>query len=212
MPDIDHSTALEDSSHSATVVDSDSACTIDTKTRIVSNNTLKNVLIQFDHNSERVGFTMDRYVEGHDMTLCNKVSISYVNGPSSGTYIVTDLKVSEDDSNKITFTWLVSRGATQNVGSLVFGINFRCTDEESNVIYSWSTRACDLFSIVSGVNSSEGIDYNQYTDLIAHFQSQLDYIMSKLDLGGTPQEAMLFSELILTGEVGTATTEEIEEV
>lgn len=209
MPDIDHSTALEDSSHSATVVDSDSACTIDTKTRIVSNNTLKNVLIQFDHNSERVGFTMDRYVEGHDMTLCNKVSISYVNGPSSGTYIVTDLKVSEDDSDKITFTWLVSRGATQNVGSLVFGINFRCTDEESNVIYSWSTRACDLFSIVSGVNSSEGIDYNQYTDLIAYFQSQLDYILDHIDVGSKPKDAILYTLMAGTSEIGTATKEDI---
>lgn len=209
MPDIDHSTALEDSSHSATVVDSDSACTIDTKTRIVSNNTLKNVLIQFDHNSERVGFTMDRYVEGHDMTLCNKVSISYVNGPSSGTYIVTDLKVSEDDSDKITFTWLVSRGATQNVGSLVFGINFRCTDEESNVIYSWSTRACDLFSIVSGVNSSEGIDYNQYTDLIAYFQSQLDYILDRIDAGSKPEDAILYTLMAGTSEIGTATKEDI---
>lgn len=209
MPDIDHSTALEDSSHSATVVDSDSACTIDTKTRIVSNNTLKNVLIQFDHNSERVGFTMDRYVEGHDMTLCNKVSISYVNGPSSGTYIVTDLKVSEDDSDKITFTWLVSRGATQNVGSLVFGINFRCTDEESNVIYSWSTRACDLFSIVSGVNSSEGIDYNQYTDLIAYFQSQLDYILDRIDVGSKPEDAILYTLMAGISEIGTAKKEEI---
>ena len=209
MPDIDHSTALEDSSHSATVVDSDSACIIDTKTRIVSNNTLKNVLIQFDHNSERVGFTMDRYVEGHDMTLCNKVSISYANGPSSGTYIVTDLKVSEDDSDKITFTWLVSRGATQNVGSLVFGINFRCTDEESNVIYSWSTRACDLFSIVSGVNSSEGIDYNQYTDLIAYFQSQLDYILDRIDVGSKPDDAILYTLMAGTSEIGTATKEDI---
>ena len=36
-------------------------------------------LIQGDHNSERITFSMDRYVEGHDMSTCTKVEIHYIN-------------------------------------------------------------------------------------------------------------------------------------
>ena len=36
-------------------------------------------VIQHDHNSERFTFELPRYIEGHDMSTCNKVEVHYLN-------------------------------------------------------------------------------------------------------------------------------------
>lgn len=171
---------LTGSDHKQDIVDHDSLCTIDAQTRKITNSTLKNILLQYDHNSERVSFTMDRIIEDHDMCNCDRITVFYVNGPSSGSYIVDDVKLSEDEMT-ITFSWLISRAATQNVGTLVFAINFRCVDEEGNITYSWSTQPCSMFSILAGVTGSEDATYDEYNDLIGHFKNELDFIINDID-------------------------------
>lgn len=39
----------------------------------------ENVVMQFDHASERYVFELPRYVEGHDMALCNRVRVHFNN-------------------------------------------------------------------------------------------------------------------------------------
>ena len=62
------------------IIDSDARFTINPITRAILNETSrKTILIQGDHNSERYTFEMPMYVEGHDMTLCNRVEVHYLN-------------------------------------------------------------------------------------------------------------------------------------
>lgn len=66
--------------HKHMVFDTDEKFIIDSATRAITNSREKPFqLIQHDHNSEKFSFVCDRYVEGHDMSLCNKVEIHYDN-------------------------------------------------------------------------------------------------------------------------------------
>lgn len=165
-------------SHIDLITDKDAICTIDPQTRVITNNTLKNVLLQYDHNSERVGFSIDRYIEGHDMLACDRIAVLYANKDNSGIYIVDDAALSTTEEDKVNFTWLISRAATKNVGSLVFGINFRCVDSANAVTYNWSTQPCSMYSIIEGVSASEGITYEEYNDLLEQLRGQLDVSVS----------------------------------
>ncbi len=65
-------------SHNHNIADSDTRFIIDPITRIIRNQaSKKTTLMQNDHNSERFTFELPRYVEGHDMSLCNAVEIHY---------------------------------------------------------------------------------------------------------------------------------------
>lgn len=166
--------------HMDIIGDRDEKCTIDPKTREITNNTLKNILLQYDHNCERISFSMPRQIEGHGMEHTDRVTVYYTNGISSGSYIVDDVEVSAD-GNTLSFSWLISRAATQHTGKLIFGINFRCFDKEGNVTYNWSTKPCSIFTVLEGVNETEGATYDEYNDLIGHFKIELTQILEELE-------------------------------
>ena len=67
-------------SHTHNVYDSDNKFIIDGISRVIKNNSVsKTTVMQFDHNSERFGFELPRYIEGHDMMDCNRVEVHYLN-------------------------------------------------------------------------------------------------------------------------------------
>ena len=112
-------------SHSNGSYDTDLHFVIDPVTRTVRNESGKVTIIQYDHNSERITFEIPRYIDGHDMSECNRVEVHYNNIATSqtnrGLYEVTDLQVSPDDSRYVTCSWLISQNATRLVGRLAFG-------------------------------------------------------------------------------------------
>ena len=60
--------------HNHNVYDTDNKFTIDGITRAIKNvSSSKTTVMQFDHNSEVFTFEVPRYIEGHDMTECNRV-------------------------------------------------------------------------------------------------------------------------------------------
>ena len=66
--------------HLHSVYDTDAHFKIDPITKVITNMATQKVkLMQFDKGSERFTFEIPRFVEGHDMTLCNKVKIHYNN-------------------------------------------------------------------------------------------------------------------------------------
>ena len=142
--------------HAHNIVDSDLHFTINPLTRVISNNSNKITIIQYDHNSERFTFEIPRYVDGHDMSLCNKVEVHYNNigtsGRSQDSYEVTDLAVSSADENLVTCSWLISNTATKYAGQLNFLVRYACMTGDT-IDYAWST------AIYSGVSISNGI-YN----------------------------------------------------
>jgi hypothetical protein len=66
--------------HFQSVLDTDTRFSVDVVSRQIRNaSSKKTILIQHDHNSERFTFELPRYIEGHDMSLCNKAEARYLN-------------------------------------------------------------------------------------------------------------------------------------
>lgn len=140
-------------SHLHSIYDTDKHFIIDPKTRLITTESESLTLIQYDHNSKCYTFEIPRYIEGHDMSQCNKVEIHYDNiskdriTVNHDFYTVTDLRVSEEDDTVILFSWTISNSATQLVGRLQFGISFECVSEDSALDYCWSTYYFDKVKV-----------------------------------------------------------------
>lgn len=106
--------------HKHSVYDTDAHFTIDPITKKIKNeSSKKNTLVQGDHNSERFSFDIPRFVEGHDMMLCDAIEIHYDNKEdgtgkvSSDFYEVDDKQISPADENVVIFSWLIIDTATE---------------------------------------------------------------------------------------------------
>ena len=163
--------------HIHEVIDSDKCFTIDPITRLIVNDAgnKKTQLIQNDHNSERFAFQLPRYIEGHDMSLSNKVEVHYINLDQSsnersvGVYEVADLALSEDNES-VLLSWLISNNATKYVGVLSFAICFKCMSD--NVIdYSWNTAINSSIQIAKGMYNSEIIT-KDYIDVLEAWKEE----------------------------------------
>ncbi len=161
------------------VYDSDTRFIINPITRLVKNeSSRKTTLIQKDHNSERFSFEVPRYIEGHDMSLCNKVEINYINidaaikeQKNEGQYIVEDLQIDKENEEKVVFSWLISEQATQYAGLLSFNIMFRCMDN-AETMYRWSTYINSDISVSGGYDNGNVIA-QEYADVLAAWEKEL---------------------------------------
>lgn len=174
--------------HEHPIIDSDSLYTIDPISRTITNTSGKNILIQFDHNSERFTFEIPRYVDGHDMSLCNATKVHYVNievveeDPNAttikkpktkvGMYEVNDIQVSPDDDEKVICSWLISRNATQLSGTLSFLIQYACVDEDNNLTYEWHTDIHTDVLVNTGMNNGVEIIASS-ADIIEQWKREL---------------------------------------
>ena len=144
--------------HKHIVFDNDKLFVVDAITRAITTESKELSLMQGDHNSEIYTFEIPKLVEGHDMSLCNRVEIHYnnVSGDkvykSEDIYYVPDLSASETDPEKLTFSWLISGNATKYAGALAFRVRFCCIDENGKYTYKWHT---DIFK---GITISDGLD------------------------------------------------------
>lgn len=158
--------------------DTDSHFTIDPLNRVISPGIPgKSILIQYDHNSEIFTFEMPRFVDGHDMTLCNRVEVHYLNIDSNtrqtnlGALKIEDFNLSEDDENIIVWSWTISNNATQFVGSLSFAFRFACVNEDI-VEYAWSTSPYTNIVVSKGIYNGELI-VEEYIDILEQWEQKL---------------------------------------
>ena len=165
--------------HLHSVYDSDTHFSIDVITRTLKNeSSKKTMVIQNDHNSERFTFELPRYIEGHDMMQCNKTEVHYLNIDTQkgtkveGVYEVDDLMISPEDEETVIFSWLISRNATQFVGSLNFVITFKCLDDEGIVQYAWNTAIHSKISVSSGIQNTKDIVL-EYADVLEQWKNNL---------------------------------------
>ena len=130
--------------HTHPVPDTDTYFVIDPITRKIENtNRKKNVVMQYDHNSERFTFELPRYIDGHDMLECTSVTVNVDNIETgveeprinSDAPDMTDLRIHPNDSEKVICSWLISRNSTQLAGILSFHIEFKCVDSNTGVVY-----------------------------------------------------------------------------
>ena len=136
------------------------------------------VISQGDHNSERFTFEIPRYVDGHDMSLCDLVQVHYINIDSNssnrrnpGLYTVKDLQISPDDDNYLICTWLVSHNATKFEGSLNFILRFACTSG-SKIEYSWNTTVYSSVAVVTSISNAD-IIVEQHADVLQEWYFEL---------------------------------------
>ena len=164
--------------HIHPVYDTDKHFSINPVTRAVKNESKQKItLIQGDHNSERFTFDIPRYIEGHDMSLCNKVEVHFMNISSdkkekrSDVYTVDDLQISPEDDSVVVCSWLISQSATRLAGSLNFLLNYSCT-EGTRLDYAWHSDVNKDVSVSDGINAGETLE-TEYVDIIEQWQASV---------------------------------------
>ena len=163
--------------HKHSVYDADTHFSINPITRQAkSENNRKTAIIQRDHNSERITFELPRFIEGHDMSICNRVEVHYMNAnpitkeQKKGVYEVDDLQISPEDSNVVVCSWLVSQNATQLVGTLSFLVRFACI-EKGAITYAWNTAISNI-DVSGGIDASEEVVL-EYADVLGKWKEEL---------------------------------------
>lgn len=169
---------MNQSEHDPLIIDSDLHFIIDTETRTITNQNSKKVsLIQYDHNSERYSFDIDRYIEGYDILTCNRIQIHYINTDSTsrskyiGLYEVTDIHAHPDDDKKACFTWLISGNATHYQGTLSFLISFEYTKGD-DILYRWNSGINNVIKIAAGIDNT-GFIPELYPDALLKWENWL---------------------------------------
>ena len=181
--------------HRHSVHDRDAHFLIDTTTRQIKYTGGEPLtLIQHDHNSERFTFRMPRFKEDHDMSVCNKVEVHFLNMNTAGTqqnrglYPVEDLQIATDDEGHVECSWLISKAATEIKGGLSFLLRFCCV-EDGIIVYSWNTGVFKGVTVGEGMNADETFT-GDYADVIAAWQkSVLEGFAAELDRMATDMKA-----------------------
>lgn len=129
------------------------------------------VLVQGDHNSEVYTFEIPRYIDRHDMMLCDVLQIHYINieannnmNRNSGIYEIKDMQVSPDDENICVFSWTISANATAFIGALSFSIRLACS-EASKLTYVWNSSPYNSIPVSETYNNSTLV-VEQYADVL----------------------------------------------
>ena len=144
------------------IKDTETHFRIDPFTRnIINDSPGNNILVQYDHNSERFTFDIPRYVDGHDMSEVTEVRIHYRNTSASnqfkanGIYVSDDLEIVGEEDETVTFSWLLSSATTRYVGTLHFSIQFVCFNEDGVVEYVWNTGVYKDVVVIETINNAE---------------------------------------------------------
>ena len=171
--------------HIHEIKDAEAHFIINATSREISNTDELPALVQKDHNSERFTFVAPRYVDGHDLSICNKVRVHYINISSDKTekyadvYEVDDLSIDETDETKVVCTWLISKYATQLTGSLNFIIEYAC-ESDSIIDYAWHTAIFKSITVKEGINNTEQI-MTEYTDILEKWKND---VLAEIGQGG----------------------------
>ena len=178
--------------HPHNIIDTDRAFTIDPVSKMITKvSDAKVVIMQFDHNSERLTFSMPLEIEGHDMSESDKIEIHFINtgtgtsisnrATNPGIYRIKDKDkriVTTDDSSTFEFSWLVGEESTQLAGTLSFLVKFIC---EGEYPYKWHTHPCTFINIPAGMNNSDDV-VEIHSDVIAEIEKQLDELANNEEL------------------------------
>lgn len=163
--------------HKHSVYDSDLRFVIDPVTKLVKNTSKKTTIAQYSHNSERITFELPRYIEGHDMSLCNKAEVHYQNldiktkETKTGLYTAEDLQIDPENEERVICTWLISNNGTQLAGLLNFAVWFIC-EENSVITYAWPTMFNSELIVGNSFKASELV-LTEYVDVIEQWKESV---------------------------------------
>lgn len=163
--------------HLHSVYDNDTHFKIDPVTRQIANESGKVILMQNDHNSERFTFEIPRYIDGHDMSVCNKVEVHFINLKADKTekhadvYPVEDLQISPASEDVVICSWLISQNATKYAGSLNFVLRYACLTG-SVIDYQWYTDIHRGISVSESISNTESVA-TEYSDILEAWRDEL---------------------------------------
>lgn len=171
--------------HRNKIIDSDAHFVVNAITRQIENKTPSKItLMQNDHNSERFTFTLPRFIEGHDMLEVSKAEVHYKNGDSAGIYEMKDIAIDAKDDSKVTCSWLLSRNATRNAGSLSFQLKFSCLGSDGiTVEYAWHTALFSTMNVSAGLDNSETVA-EENVDILEQWRQEFIQKEEKNTAGG----------------------------
>ena len=177
--------------HLHSIYDTDTHFKIDSATRVVKNASVtKTTIAQHDHNSERFTFELPRYIDGHDMSLCNSAQVHYINTDSkthvqkTGVYLIEDLQPSPDDENVIICSWLISANATKYVGTLSFTIRFACVSDDGKIEYVWSTAKHERVQVIECIFNGDVAD-EEYVDILSQLAAKSNDLEAQIETKAT---------------------------
>lgn len=167
--------------HEHEVIDKDTHFIIDPDDMTISSASEVKPLKRGDHRSERYTFEMPRYIEGHDMSLCNKVEVHYNNihydsstretTTNSSFDGVEGFGISETSEDTVAFTWLVSGDATQLDGTLNFCIRFACLNGEE-IEYQKFTEVYESIPVGATIWNTEAVA-KAYADVLEKWRQEI---------------------------------------
>lgn len=169
--------------HVHSVYDGDTHFKICPITRQIKNNSGKVILMQNDHNSERFTFEIPRYIDGHDMSLCNRVEVHYINidakdnRENAGVYVVEDLQTSPNSESVVICSWLISQGATKYAGHMNFVLRYACLNE-GEIEYQWFTSVHKGISVSESISNGEAV-IEQNADILAQWEEKINALERK---------------------------------
>lgn len=165
-------------SHNSKIQDTETHFVIDPEARTITNESAaNNIIVQYDHNSERFTFEIPRYVDGHDMSESTEVRIHYRNSSSNnlsktnGVYIPDDLTITGENEDMLTFSWLLSSATTQYIGYLYFSIQFVCLNGET-IDYAWNTGVYKDITIIESINNAEEV-FIENVDVLTAYKNDI---------------------------------------
>lgn len=193
-------------SHEHLIIDDDARFQLNEDTKaLIDSEPSKKTIVQYDHNSERYTFELPRYIEGHDMSLCNVVELHFINIDKStkekhdGFFPITDLHVSVENEAKVICSCTIDKIATQLVGPLHFSLRFACENPDGSVEYEYNTRKYTRISVAEGMGNREAIDLlraqiEEYIDRYGYELIPETYIL--VDEDGNEVPAALVAEQV----------------
>lgn len=190
------------------IIDSDARFVFDPITNKLSTISNKKTLAQGSHERERFTFELPRYIEGHDMSLCNQVEVHYCNTEaktpkrkSEDVYEANDLTIEGD---KVIFSWLIRNTATRYAGGLSFSFHLKRVDDDGNLLYECPSNAYDKISI-SAVQNSSAQAVEPIPDLLASWKANaLEEVNESLAEAETAKDNALSSAQQAAGSASSA--------
>ena len=136
----------------STVKDSGAFFVVDPVTRTVTAlDGQRAIGVAGDHLSEQVTFEAPQFIDGHDVTMCGRKYVTWVNVLSEVGH--DELVLDRTEGGKAYFVWTVRNGLTQAQGFVQFALHFEDVDADQATVYRWSTSACKDCEVLGSVNA-----------------------------------------------------------
>ncbi len=178
--------------HEHSVIDEDLHFVIDPKTMAITCAGTVKALKRGDHRAERFSFEMPRFIEGHDMALCNKVEVHYNNmhydresretTTNKSFDEVEDFGISAASEDTVVWSWLIQGDATQLDGTLNFCFRFACMDGDE-IEYQKFTDTFSGVPVGESIWNTEAVA-KEYADVLEQWRQEL------IESGGLSDERL----------------------